>query len=151
MMHKIYEDKGNYNFIYIIPRIIYSILIISIINIIFKVIFLSRKNIIEIKLEKNRYNIKAKVMTVIKCLMIKYIFFFIISFIFFLLFWYYISSFCIIYKNTQLYLIKNSLISYLAYLIYPFIIYLLLSIIRINSLKKPGKYFYRASQIISSL
>ena len=50
MMHKIYEDKGNYNFIYIIPRIIYSVLIISIINIILQTIFLSQKNIIEIKL-----------------------------------------------------------------------------------------------------
>ena len=151
MMHKIYEDKGNYNFIYIIPRIIYSVLIISNVNIILQTIFLSQKNIIEIKLEKNRYNIKAKVMTVIKCLIIKYICFFIINFLFFLLFWYYMSSFCIIYKNTQLYLIKNSLISFLIYLICPFIIYLLPSFIRINSLKKPGKYYYITSQIISSL
>ena len=46
MMHKIYEDKGNFNFIYILPRVIYSLIICSIINNFVKLLFLSHKNIL---------------------------------------------------------------------------------------------------------
>ena len=45
-MHRIYLDKGNYNFKYAIPRIIYSLLISSVIMIILRKIFLTHRNII---------------------------------------------------------------------------------------------------------
>ena len=71
MMHKIYEDKGIYNFTYIIPRVIYIIIICSIINYFVKLLFLSHKNILEIKYEKNKYNLRAKSISTVKCLIIK--------------------------------------------------------------------------------
>ena len=48
-MHKIYEDKGKFNFIYQIPQILYSSIISSKINMIITSLSLSEKNILSIK------------------------------------------------------------------------------------------------------
>ena len=48
-MHKIYEDKGDFNFIYQLPQIIYSALISSVLNILFKLFALSEDLIIFFK------------------------------------------------------------------------------------------------------
>ena len=71
-----------------------------------KRVFLSRKNLLELKKEKNQYNLKGKTMIVLKCLIIKYIIFFSLSILLFIFFWYYLSCFCSVYSNTQIYLIK---------------------------------------------
>ena len=148
-LHRIYEDKGKFNFKYILPQIIYSIIICSILIAIAKSISLSQKNILKIKREKNEYSLRGKYVYVIKRLIIKLILFFVISILILILFWYYISSFCAVYKNTQIYLIKNVLISYIISLIYPFITNLLPGIFRIPSLKrKSGECLYKLSQII---
>ena len=44
-MHKIYEDKGKFNFLYQIPQIIYSTLISIVISIIIKKLALSQKKL----------------------------------------------------------------------------------------------------------
>ena len=146
-MHKIYNNKGNYNIISSLPSIIYSLLISFIINIIFKKMFLTQQDIMEIKHEKNKNNINAKVLIVIRCIIIKLIFFFVFSILIFLLFWYYISCFCAVYKNTRIYLIKNALISYSILLIYPFILCLIPVIFRVSALNKSGECFYKLKQI----
>ena len=66
-------------------------------------------------------------------------------------FWYYLACFGIIYKKTQLHLIKDTLISFGLSLLYPFILYLLPGIFRIPSLRSPNqnkKYLYKFSQIV---
>ena len=136
-MHKIYEYNGNYNFIEQIPIILYSSIISSIINIIIRYLSLSENDILEIKYEIN--NIIKKSEIILKCLIIKFASFFILTFILLILFWYYISCFCVIYKNTQIHLIKDTLISYSVSLIYPLIIYLLPGIFRIPSLRAKNK------------
>ena len=86
-----------------------------------------------------------------KTLNIKFKCFFIISFVLLLFFWYYISCFCAIYENTQLHLIKDSIISFGLSLLYPFGIYLLPGIFRIPSLrssKKDRHCMYKFSKII---
>ena len=147
IMHQIYTNKGNYNLISFLPNIIYSLLISFIINIIIKKIFLTQQDIMEIKREKNKNNLNAMVLTAIRCIIIKLIFFFVFSILIILLFWYYISCFCAIYKNTQLYLIKNALISYSILLLYPFIICLIPVIFRISALKNSEECFYKINQI----
>ena len=70
----------------------------------------------------------------------------------FMLFFIYISCFCGIYVNTQIHLIKDSLISFT--LVYPFAIYLLPGIFRIYALKAKNKdkeCMYKFSQLIQSL
>ena len=148
IMHRIYMDKGIYNFKFNLPKIIYSFLIIEIICIILKKLFLTQQNILEIKYEKNDYCLKGRDLTVIKLFIIKSVCFFLFSIIFLFLFWYYLSCFCVIYNNTQLYIIKNTLISYFISLIYPFIFYLLSGAFRYSALRKPGECLYKISLIM---
>ena len=148
MMHRIYEDKGNFNFRYIIPQIIYSLIISSIICIIVEKITLTQKDILEIKHEKNKHNLNTRVVISLKRIKIKFICFFSLNISFLVLFWFYLSCFCAVYKNTQLYLIENSLICYLIFLILPFIFFIFPGFLRFSSLKRPGECLYKISQFI---
>ena len=65
-IHKIYEDKGEYNFIYQIPIILYSTIISSLINNIVKYLSLTETNIINLK----KKNIMKKKIKKIKYLII---------------------------------------------------------------------------------
>ena len=118
---------------------------------IIKNLVLTQRNILEIKYEKNEYNLKPKVIIVIKCLIIKFVCFYIITILLLILFWYYISCFSIVYKNTQKHLFINSLIGILISFIYSFIFCLIPGIFRIPSLKAPEKNLYKISQIIQIL
>ena len=138
-MHKIYVDEGAFNFIYFIPQIIYSLIISSIINILIKELSLSEKNIVKIKQEKNIEKLNELVPKVMKCLIVKFILFFLFSFLFLAFFWYYISCFGAVYMNTQIILLKDTLISFSLSLVYPFIFYLLFALIRYPSLNKKEK------------
>ena len=151
-MDKIYESSGAFDFIYQIPQILYSTIISNIINTIITYLALSEKMIIK---QKNENKIsRRKIFEILKCLKIKYIFFFILSFLFLIIFWYYLSCFGAVYKNTQNHLIKDTLISFGLSLFYPFIINLLPGILRINSLKtkkKDKECIYKISKIIQLL
>ena len=63
-----------------------------------------------------QYNTKIKIEKEIKALnnnlLIKFVIYFIISFLFLLFFWYYLSMFGVIYKNIQIHLLKDALISF---------------------------------------
>ena len=149
VLHKIYENQGKYDLIYQIPQILYSAIISTFINTVIKSLSLSEKNILSIKKENG--NIKFEILKVLKCLKIKFIFFFILDFIFLLLFWYYISCFCAIYKNTQIHLLKDTIISYFLSLLYPFGINLIPGLFRIPSLKaikRNRACLYKFSQIV---
>ena len=96
---------------------------------------------------KREINLKKK-------LKIKFILFFVISFIFLLFFWYYLSMFCAIYRNTQYHLIKDTLISFGLSLTYPFIIYLFPGFFRIPALINKNNrqiYKYNFSKILQML
>ena len=150
-MHKIYVDEGIFNFIYFIPQIIYSTIISSIINILIKELSLSEKNIVKLKQEKDYEILNKLVPKTIKYLIAKFILFFFFSFLFLAFFWYYISCFGAVYKNTQIILLKDTLISFAISLIYPLIFYLLIALIRYPTLNKKEKCltaFYKISQLI---
>ena len=53
-MHKIYEDEGDFNFIYQLPQILYSSLISAILNAFLKILALSDENILKLKMNKNK-------------------------------------------------------------------------------------------------
>ena len=149
-MHKYYEDKGEYDFIYELPKIIYSSLGSSLITYLFKYLALIDKNILVIKREKTN-NITDKIHKEIKCMKIKFILFFTFSFIFLILFWYYLSIFCAIYTKTQIILIKDTIISFCLSLVYPFLLNLLPGIFRLASLgnsKKNKPCLYKISTLI---
>ena len=148
MLHKIYEDKGNFNFSFAITRIIYSIIICSIINVIINKLYLTQQNILEIKNENNIIIFNFRLINIIKCLTIKLLLFFIINLICLIFFWFYLSCFCFIYQNTQTYLFIVILISYSISLIYPFFIYFISCIFRFSALKSSGMCLYKTSQLL---
>ena len=150
-MHKIYEDYGAFNFIYQLPQILYSTIISSVITLIVKNLALIESNIIEIKKDKNIINNSEKLNKKLKWLKIKLNLFFIITFIFSIIFWYYLSCFCAVYKNTQIHLLKDTLLSFGLSLIYPFGLNILPGLFRIPALKKEtkvGNGLYILSKII---
>ena len=149
-MHKIYEDKGSFDFFYQIPKILCSTIIISLINTIINYFSLTEKEFIEFKNgKKENENFDKKKSKLLKFLNIKFIVFYILTFTFLILFWYYLSCFSAVYKNTQIHLLKDTLISFGLSVIYPFGLNLLPGIFRIPSLKtKNRNCIYRFSKII---
>ena len=146
-MHRIYVDQGRFNFIYQIPHILYSTIITSVIDTIIKYLSLSEKDVIKAK--KETEDIDKKTSNLLHCLLIKFILFFIFLYVFLAFFWYYLSCFCAVYLNTQLYLLKDTLISFGLSLIYPFILNLLPGLLRIPSLQSQNKkYLYLISKIL---
>ena len=151
-MHKIYEDNGEYNFLFQIPQILYSSVVSSVINIILKQLSLSEKNILKLKRDKDNSNNVNKSKQLVNCLKKKFIIFFTLSFLFMLFFWYFITCFCAVYTNTQMILIKDTLISFCTSMLYPFGLNLLPGIFRIPALRaknKDKKCLYNASLIIA--
>ena len=96
-------------------------------------------------LQKSKYQ---NLVSSIKC---KFILFFIVINIFSILFWYYVGCFCSVYKNTQIHLLSDTLVSFALSLLYPLVLYLLPGIFRIpalNNKEKKEEYLYRLSLII---
>ena len=148
-IHNIYEKEGAFDIIYQIPQIIYSNVISFIIDKIIRFLSLSQVDVIEEKRKLIRENKRKISNKIFRVLLIKYIFFFIISFSFLLLFWFYISCFCFVYRNTQMHLIKDTLFSFGLSLATPFIFYLLSAAFRIFSLKKGNRHlFYIISKLL---
>ena len=134
-MHKIYEDKGIFKIFNQLPQIIYSSLISSVVNILIKQFALSEKDVIELKKEKNKIKAFEKATLLYRNLIFKFNLYFLISLFILIICWYYVSTFCAVYKNTQLLLIENTLFCFGLTLIYPFLLNLLPGIFRIPALK----------------
>ena len=150
-MHKIYEDKGSFDLIYQLPQIIYSSIISGIFKFLLTKLALSEGLILNFKNSRNIIDIDKRVYSLKKNLIIKFVFYFILSNIILLFFWYYISMFCAIYKNTQIHLIKDTLISFLLSFISPIFIYLIPGFFRIHALANRNihrKYLYNFSKFL---
>ena len=151
-MHKIYEDKGKFNFLYQLPQIIYSTLIGRVIDTLIRYFALLQDNITEFKQQKNKKNLQSKYKNLLYIIKIKIIIFFVISFLVVIFLGYYIICFCGIYINTQRHLINDSIISLITSLFYPFAMNIIPGIFRIVSLRvdKPKSgCLYKFSKILS--
>ena len=151
ILHKLYEDKGKYDIIYFLPKIFISFISGHFISIILNYIFLSERNVIKIK-EQNDYS-KADytAQNVQKKLMIKYTIFFILGIIFLGFFWILLSSFGAVYQNTQILLVKNTLMSYAMEMVYPFFYNIFPSIFRMISISAKSEYIYNFSKFLQLL
>ena len=149
--HQIYKDGGKYNLSYFMPKILYSFIISYIIMIFIKYFSSSQMNLLELKNEENNNKLEEKADFIRRRLLIKYIIFYILSFIYLILFWYYLSSFCAIYQNSQIYLIRNTFMSFAIYILFPNFFILLPCSFRIYSLrgKKPiNRFFFETSKFM---
>ena len=147
-------SKGSFNIEYQLPKIIYSTLISMFLNKVLELLALSNSGILEFKQNKNKKGVNERGDDLKKKLSIKFVLYFTISFIFLLFFWYYISMFGAIYRNTQFHLLKDTLVSFGLSLLYPFGIYLIPGFFRIPSLadpKKKKKCLYKFSRILQIL
>ena len=138
-MHRIYENKGKYKILYQIPKIIYSSLVCAAINTILRQLSLSEKTILKLKQIDNNTIAQKKSRSIKGCLCLKFTIFCNLSLLFMIFFWYFISCFCAVFLNTQIILIKDTLISFSLSMIYPFCICLLPGIFRIISLRAKNK------------
>ena len=153
-MNNVYKNKGKFDILFQIPQIIFSSIIPSIIFVILKKISLSEPHIISFKTKINSKDIFKTAKNLEKCLKIRFLIFFIVSFPILIFFWYYISCFCAVYKNTQLILIEDTFISFGISIIYPFGLCLLPGLFRFPALKDSQgnkKCLYLISYIMTLL
>jgi len=148
-MHKMYLDYGKYNFVQQIPQIIYSTIVSNLIEVFLCYLSLTDKHYYEMKKINN--NNSHMILKIFECIKIKIAFFYIFIFLMFIFSWYTVTCFCAVYENTQIAFIKDSFLSFGLGLLYPFVLYLIPSFLRIISLKYcNGKlsFIYKLSDII---
>ena len=153
-MHKINQSNGKYKILNQISQILYSSIISAIINMLLKILSLSEKNILLLKHEKDIQKAKKNSIGIKRCIIIKFIIFFILSNFLLLFFWYFISCFCAVYTNTQSVLIKDTLISFSLSMVYPFGLNLFPGLFRIPSLRdktQKSKCLYQISGFFAIL
>ena len=150
-MHKIYEKKGQFDLEVQIPIIVYSSLISTLLNTPLNLLALSNNDIISFKQNKSTINLMKRAEDLTNKLTIKFILYFIISFLLLVFFWYYIAMFGVIYRNTQIHLLKDTLMSFGLSLIIPFGLYLIPGFFRIPSLsnrRNKREYLYNFSKVL---
>ena len=153
-MHKIYVEKGSFDFIYNIPQIMLSALISGFIIGLIQTLSLIDGNIIEIKQKSKRNNVNEKKERIVQKIKIKLVLFFLLSLIILITFWFYLACFCAVYKNTQIHLIKDTLFSFVTSMITPFVINIIPGIFRLSSLKakkKDKECMFKFSNILQLL
>ena len=149
-MHKIYKDRGKFDLLFQIPQILYSTLISKLIDTLIKTLALSQDIIVELKNEKEKYNINKKIAKALSNIKIKFILFYIFNFIILSCFWYYVTCFCGVYVNTQIHLIKDCIIILLTSFIYPFGIILIPGLFRIPALRMKNPCLYKFSSFLEN-
>ena len=148
-MHKLYEDYGKLDFIYNLPKSIYSVLLSSLVTYFFELLSLSEDKISKFKEIigiNNIHMLKNKQIYVLK---IQSFIFFILGLFLLTFFWYYISCFCAVYYNAQITLIKDIIISFIIGLLYPLLLTFIPTIIRIQGLRKKNSCLYSFSKLLS--
>ena len=147
-MSHIYKKGGSFDFIYNLPKTLFSSLCCSVINFLLKFLSLSQNDIKMLNCVKKEKDKLIKLGKLLKCWKIKIIIFYFLIFVFFGLFHVYVVTFCAVYVNTQKHLIKNTLISFSLSMVYPFGICLFTAILRKLSLKFKNKFLFGCSKIM---
>ena len=144
----IYKNKGKYDFFYHLPKILLSTFCTVFVNFLFKLLILTQNQILRIKKIKDCNKMKIEYNNFIHVLKIKLIIFYSINLSLLFLNWYYIVAFFSIFKNSKKYLLKDILISFSLDLIYPFILTIVPTILRIQGIKKNIRCFYNISKCL---
>ena len=152
-MHNIYTSGGEHDFIGQLAQMIYSTIISQILQTIINYLTMTDIPYYQIKelMKDNNIN-KKQATSIMNCIKYKIIIFYSFTFLLFLFFWYLISAFCAVYENTQRIFVTDSLSSFIMGLLYPFLLYLIPTALRLISLtskeKKNLKILYSLSDKI---
>lgn len=142
-----YHNKGNFDMGFELPKIIYALLASSAITFLFKFVFLSQSQVQDIRLQYDEQKAKEMAENTIRCIKLQNIGFFTLLMTFMFLFWYYVSAFCAVYINTQGKIFRNSTISFILSMVYPFVICFITAVCRIIALCVKFKFLYIISKI----
>ena len=113
-----------------IANTVYSSILANALLIMLKLICLTHNSVRELRKNKDVDLAQKQSVGVLKCIKARIIIYYILSFAFLLVFGFYVLSFCAIFENTQIELVKSTFTSWLISLLYPFIICFFTSIIR---------------------
>ena len=94
------------------------------------------------------HSAESKAECILKCIKIRIVLYYILSFIFLLIFGFYVLSFCAIFENTQIELVKSTFTSWFMSLLYPLIVCFIASIVRTMSFKCKSKFLFTVEKII---
>ena len=133
-MYKKQDIEENWSYVQKLPQLLFVLIANHVIEVYLCFLSMTDSSIYEIKSLSKKPNNGKKIIDIINCIKAKLIAFFISTFILFLAFWYFISAFCAVYKNTQEIFIRDSTISFATSLLDPFIIYGFTMILRRISL-----------------
>jgi hypothetical protein len=154
IISKKYNKKGKVNLIEFIKMEINIIVYSSVVGMVFlygiKCIFSSRRRLDSlIKREKDPEIFRKEAIKCVNKMKKEFIVFIIITFCLQILFWYYLSCFCNVYKNTQLDWLKSSLFTIFIIEIFPFFLVLLIAIFRFIGMKYKLQSLYKTSQCLA--
>ena len=149
ILHLIYQDKGEYKLIYQIPITFYSSVISFALSIILKKLSLSQNDVISIKSKKNIKKIITWSFKIKNCMKKRIVIFYIIGFVFLICFWYYVTAFCAVFQNVQVSLLKNTMLTFLLSMVYPFLLNLFPAIFRMYSFYSNQKCCYNFSRFLA--
>ena len=146
-MSHVYKEKGKFDFIYEIPKIILSTLISVSICFLMKFLSLTHDDIFYLKkIEENE--LKEKSNKKFKIFNIKIIIYYVLLILLNIFYIYYISIFCSVYTNTQLHLFKDTITSFAISMFYPFIFAAFPTFFRMIGLKKEKKTLFKIGKLI---
>ena len=146
---KAYYNNGKLKIITSLPKALYSCLVSILATIIFKLFTNNKKEIykaIKEKDDKIEYNDLVKI--ILERIKIKFIIFFIIQIILSFIFFYYITAFCAVYQNSNLYWLYGCLETLAIDFVIPFIYCLLLASLRYFGIIKRIQFFYKFGNIL---
>ena len=133
------------------PKISIAFAISHLLSILIKFIFLSERNILQVRLQPSYSKAIEIISTVQRNLTIKYIIFFILGIIILMFFWMLLSSFGAVYQNSQVIVLENTLICFGISFIYPFFINIFPCILRMISLNSKSECLYTFSKVLQIL
>ena len=149
IMRAIYIYKGNTDAAVHIPNIILSTLCCLVASLIIRFVSLNERDISKITQlgrpdERKRLAEKIEKITKIKLIIL-----YAISGALILFFWYYVSAFCAIFKNSQGHYFTNVLVSFIICNVWPCAISLIPAFLRTKALENGNETMYKISQIVA--
>jgi len=146
-MTHIYKEKGKFDVVYEIPKILFSTIITAVINFLMKFLCLTHDDMKKIKEIKEPKKREKKAYEIYKSLKIKFVIFYFLLFVLNIFYIYYTSIFCSVYQNTQFHLFKDTISSFATSMIYPFFLALIPTTLRFMALRKKNSCLYSISKI----
>jgi hypothetical protein len=151
ILHDLYLLQGKISIFHFINIIIYTTIISTTIKNILLLIIFTESNIISIR-EDYEYNINEKVRQVLAIIRVKCCLFFVLMILTLSFLWIYLSCFFSIFRNTQIFVLKNTLISFGISSVIPIILGIFPCIMRcfalINREKQDRVGIYHLSKIL---